>query len=55
MRFALVGEINAWMKWWLVEELNVKWKGIDPFLVRKWMKSKWNGLGKKELKSAPDV
>ena len=39
--------------WW--KELNVKWKGIDPFHARKWFELRCNGLGKKGLKSAPDV
>ena len=62
MRFVLalngvcVGRrINALMEGWLEDRIDVEWKGIDPFHVRKWMKSKWNGLGKKEHKSAPDV
>ena len=47
--------IKALLEGWLEDRIDVEWKGIDPFHVRKCMKSKWNGLGKKELKSAPDV
>ena len=30
--------INALMEGWLEDRIDVEWKGIDPFHVRKWMK-----------------
>jgi len=35
MRFGLVDELMHWWNggWW--EEVNVKWKGVDPFHIRK--------------------
>ena len=30
--------INALMEGWLEDRIDVEWKGIDPFRVRKWLK-----------------
>ena len=47
--------INALMEGWLEDRIDVEWKRIDPFHVRKWVKLRCKGMGRKELKSAPDA
>ena len=47
--------INALMEWWLEKRMRCGMGGIDPFHVRKWVKLRCKGMGRKEPKSAPDA